>query len=103
VKYEPVHHTIVAMDIAGSGARDDQLQLQMRADLRKIVADALAEQALDPRSVYRTDLGDGVRLSRRACPRGRLRERNPSSRAPILWVTVRLNRRTCLTNVASIL
>jgi len=58
----PVHHTIVAMDVAGSGRLDDPWQLRMRADLRAIVAQALARQPLDPQAVHHTDLGDGVRL-----------------------------------------
>lgn len=62
MRYEPVHYSIVAMDVAGSGSRDDQLQLQLRADLRRIVADTLASQSLDLRDLHRTDLGDGVRL-----------------------------------------
>src|SRR5207247_4349976 len=38
-RFEPVHHTVVAMDVAGSGRRDDLLQLRMRADLHAIVAE----------------------------------------------------------------
>src|SRR2546421_4435092 len=55
---EPVHHTIVAMDVVGSGARDDMLQLRMRADLREIVSDALTGVPTGEVG----DLGDGVRL-----------------------------------------
>ena len=32
MRREPVHHTIVAMDVAGFGHRDDVLQLRMRAE-----------------------------------------------------------------------
>jgi hypothetical protein len=62
MRLEPVHHTIVAMDVAGSGGRDDVLQLQMRADLREIVADTLARQSLDLATLHPADLGDGIRL-----------------------------------------
>jgi hypothetical protein len=62
MRLEPVHHTIVAMDIAGSGGRDDLLQIHGRADLRQIVTETLAAQALDPAALHHTDLGDGIRL-----------------------------------------
>src|SRR5436190_2131865 len=62
MRLEPVHHTIVAMDVAGSGHRDDVLQLRMRTDLREIVAGALAAQSLDLARLPLTDLGDGIRL-----------------------------------------
>jgi hypothetical protein len=63
VRPEPVHHTIVAMDVAGSGRRDDLLQLRMRADLREIIAKTLAAQSLDPCGRCTTaTLGDGIRL-----------------------------------------
>jgi hypothetical protein len=62
MRLEPVQHTVVAMDVAGSGGRDDLLQLRMRADLRGIVAEALAEQSLDITALHHTDLGDGTRL-----------------------------------------
>jgi hypothetical protein len=60
--FEPVQHTIVAMDVAGSGRRDDLLQLRMRADLRQIIAETLAAQSLDLAALHHTDLGDGIRL-----------------------------------------
>src|SRR5438046_2554770 len=62
MRLEPVHYTIVAMDVAGSGGRDDLLQLRMRADLREIVADTLATRSLDLATLTHTDLGDGIRL-----------------------------------------
>jgi tetratricopeptide (TPR) repeat protein len=62
MNYEPLHHTIVAMDVAGSGILDDPLQLQIRADLHDIVAAVLAGQSLNLRDVHVTDLGDGLRL-----------------------------------------
>jgi hypothetical protein len=62
VRHEPVHHTMVAMDVAGSGRRDDLLQLRGRADLREIVADSLAAQSLDLAALHHSDLGDGIRL-----------------------------------------
>jgi hypothetical protein len=59
----PVHHTIVDIDVAGSGSRDDQLQLRMRADLRALVGAVLARQSLTPGgTVDCRDLGDGIRL-----------------------------------------
>ena len=58
----PTHYTIVAMDVFRSGSRDDQLLLRMRADLRAIVAGALARQRLDMSQIDRGDLGDGLRL-----------------------------------------
>ncbi|GIJ48314.1 hypothetical protein Val02_52000 [Virgisporangium aliadipatigenens] len=62
MRYEPVHYTIVAMDVAKSGGRDDQLQIRMRADLRAVVAETLAHQGLDTAGIAHDDLGDGVRL-----------------------------------------
>jgi hypothetical protein len=59
---EPLHHTIVSMDVVGSGRAVDPLQLRMRADLRTIVAEVLDRQALDRSTIAQTDLGDGVRL-----------------------------------------
>ena len=44
MRRKPVHHTIVAMDVAGSGVRDDLLQLRMRANLAAIVAEAVASR-----------------------------------------------------------
>ena len=61
-RYEPVHYTIVSMDVVKSGGRDDQLLLRMRADLRAMVADALERQGLDLAGIASEDLGDGVRL-----------------------------------------
>lgn len=60
--YQPISHTIVAMDVVGSGSRDDQLLLRMRADLRQIVAATLAAQSLDLSSLETHDLGDGLRF-----------------------------------------
>src|SRR4029078_1725888 len=62
MRLEPVHHTIVAIDVAGSGSRYDLLQLRMRADLREIVTDTLALQSVDLAQLHQTDLGDGMRL-----------------------------------------
>jgi hypothetical protein len=61
-RYAPTYHTIVAIDVAGSGCLDDRLQLRMRADLRSLIADTLALQSLEAAAVHRIDLGDGVRL-----------------------------------------
>src|SRR5262249_20075890 len=63
--YEPTHHTIVAVDVAGSGSLDDREQLRMRATLRTIVSSALPPQAPDAAAVGVADLGDGLRL---ICP-----------------------------------
>jgi hypothetical protein len=62
MRLEPVHHTVVAMDVVGSGHRDDLLQLRMRADLREVVAETLTAQSLDLDMLPHTDLGDGIRL-----------------------------------------
>jgi hypothetical protein len=61
--YTPIHHTIVAMDVVGSGVRDDQLTLRMRADVRSAVAAVLRQQNLDLAELGQTDLGDGLRLA----------------------------------------
>jgi hypothetical protein len=50
------------MDVVKSGRRDDQLLLRMRADLRAMVADALAHTGLADAAVHIEDLGDGLRL-----------------------------------------
>jgi hypothetical protein len=55
-------HTIVEMDVAGSGSRDDQLQLRMRDDLRGLTDRALAAQRQDASQIDQGDLGDGIRL-----------------------------------------
>jgi tetratricopeptide (TPR) repeat protein len=62
MRLAPLYYYIVAMDVAGSGARTDPLQLRMRADLRKIVADGFAEQGIDANRLHQSDLGDGLRL-----------------------------------------
>src|SRR5438034_2957704 len=66
MRRKPVHHTIVAMDVAGSGHRDDRLQLRMRADLREMVSEALPDDSLSTVADC-TDLGDGLRLIVPAC------------------------------------
>jgi hypothetical protein len=60
--YQPTYHTIVEVDVAGSGRFDDRAQLRMRAVLRAVIAEALALQSLSDAAVSRTDLGDGLRL-----------------------------------------
>jgi hypothetical protein len=62
MQHRPLHHTIVAVDVVGSGGRDDVLQLRLRADLRAMADDALAQQELDGAVAEQTDLGDGIRL-----------------------------------------
>ena len=58
----PTHHTVVGIDVACSGGRNDLLQLRMRADLRAVIAAALANQGLAWIHLHHDDLGDGVRL-----------------------------------------
>lgn len=58
----PIYHHIMAIDVANSGSRNDPLQLRMRSDLRKIVADTLALQDIDFDALQHSDLGDGIRL-----------------------------------------
>jgi hypothetical protein len=61
-RYEPLHYTIVSIDVARSGTRDDQLLLRMRADLRRMIAESFRRQDLDASDIDAEDLGDGVRL-----------------------------------------
>ncbi|WP_238009398.1 DUF6430 domain-containing protein [Dactylosporangium sp. AC04546] len=61
-RYEPVHCTIVSIDVAGSAGRDDQLLLRMRADLQQLITHTFTLQGLDPAGVDVEDLGDGVRI-----------------------------------------
>jgi len=58
----PTHHTIVGIDVARSGGRNDLLQLRMRADLRAVIDASLANQGLGLVHLHHDDLGDGVRL-----------------------------------------
>jgi hypothetical protein len=67
VRYQPTHFTILSVDVARSGLRNDELQLKMRRDLRTIIAEALAELGLDQTGVVLQDLGDGLRLLAPAC------------------------------------
>jgi hypothetical protein len=60
-RYEPVHSTIVAIDVAGYGTRSDQVLLRMRAGLRQMVNAALIGQGLGPSDVDMGDRGDWVR------------------------------------------
>lgn len=50
MKPDPVHHTIIATDVAKSGSRTDPLIIRMRADLRQILEETLgrAESQLRP-------------------------------------------------------
>ena len=62
------------------------------------------ESRSSPERSSRTSRPAGpISHSRRACPSGRPRARNASLSAPIRWVTVRLNLRTCSTMPESIL
>jgi len=58
----PLHHTIIAIDVARSGPRTDPLLLRMRADLRQVLEDTLRRQDLDLGRLTVGDLGDGYRL-----------------------------------------
>jgi hypothetical protein len=88
---QPVHRTVVGMDVAGSGVRDDHLLLVMRADLREIVAGCLARHRIDPSMVDQEDQGDGLRLIVSGeVPPGLLIDQLMSSLAQAL----RLHRRT---------
>jgi hypothetical protein len=58
----PLHHAVLAIDVAASGGRDDQLLLRMRSDLREIIAGLLQRQGLEGSVDEWADLGDGVRL-----------------------------------------
>lgn len=60
--FQPLPHTIVALDVVGSGQLDDQLLLAVRADVRMIVGSVLARQGIDIASLESHDLGDGIRL-----------------------------------------
>src|SRR5439155_16729829 len=62
MRHRPLHHTVVRLDVADSGSRDDQLQLRMRQDLLAIVGSALAAQAMDRTALDIDDWGDGLRL-----------------------------------------
>jgi hypothetical protein len=59
---DPVHHTIIAVDVAGSGSRPNRLTLQMREDLRQIIIGVLAKQGISWNSIHHDDTGDGLRL-----------------------------------------
>lgn len=58
----PTHHTVVSIDVARSGGRNDLLQLRMRADLRTVIETSLAHQGLGLIHLHTEDLGDGFRL-----------------------------------------
>jgi hypothetical protein len=62
VRYQPVHHTIVAVDVVASGGLDDRQLLRTRADLRAILQAALMAQSIDLGQLDFTDLGDGLRF-----------------------------------------
>jgi tetratricopeptide (TPR) repeat protein len=59
---DPLYRGIIAMDVVGSGRRDDQLLLKMRDDLREIIRTTLSMQGIDLDSIEVQDLGDGLRL-----------------------------------------
>ncbi|WP_306214137.1 hypothetical protein [Actinoplanes sp. RD1] len=55
-------YTIVATDVEKSSRRDDDLLLRMRADLRAMLGQALADQGVEIDAVPVLDDGDGFRL-----------------------------------------
>lgn len=59
---DPVHHTIIAFDIARSSKHPVSWLLKMREDLRRITRDVLAKQGITWDSLHYDDLGDGLRL-----------------------------------------
>ncbi|MFI5932215.1 hypothetical protein [Actinoplanes sp. NPDC051494] len=62
MRLDPLHHTIIATDVAGSSARSDVLLVRMRRDLREMLDDTLARLHLDPAALVRIDDGDGFRV-----------------------------------------
>jgi len=62
VHSDPVFHTIIAVDVAGSGSLTTRSLMQIREDLRQIMIGILARQGITWDSVHHDDLGDGLRL-----------------------------------------
>jgi hypothetical protein len=62
VHSDPVFHTIIAVDVAGSGSLTTRSLMQMREDLRQIIIAILGKQGITWDSVHHDDLGDGLRL-----------------------------------------
>lgn len=62
VHSDPVFHTIIAVDVAGSGSLTPRSLMQIREDLRQIMIGILAKQGIAWESVHHDDLGDGLRL-----------------------------------------
>lgn len=60
--FQPLPHTVVALDVVASGTLDDQMLLATRADVRMIIGSVLAQQGIDIASLETHDLGDGMRL-----------------------------------------
>jgi len=60
--FDPLHHTIIATDVAASGSRTDPLLVRMRADVRQILRETLGRQNVDVTQLTMDDLGDGYRL-----------------------------------------
>lgn len=62
--YQPLPHTIVDIDIVGSGKlANDTLLLGAREDIRRLLAGVLAQQGIDFNALPKHDLGDGMRLT----------------------------------------
>lgn len=58
----PVFHTIITVDVAGSGSRPVRATLRMRQELRQILTEVLGEQGIPWESVHPKDDGDAYRL-----------------------------------------
>ncbi len=56
------HHTIIELDVVGSGSRSPRRSRELRSDLRGIVRDVLRRQGISFDDIERKDQGDGTRL-----------------------------------------
>ncbi|MEU4619995.1 hypothetical protein AB0G04_08435 [Actinoplanes sp. NPDC023801] len=59
---DPLFHSIVATDVEKSGDRGDNLLLQMRTDLWRILTGTLTRQGIDVTTLTTLDDGDGYRF-----------------------------------------
>lgn len=62
VDSDPVFHTIIAVDMVGSGSLPVRTARRLRKDLQSIMMDAFRQQDIDWESLHRDDLGDGFRV-----------------------------------------
>lgn len=62
MRYEPVHRSIMAVDIEGFGRRDrtDRIRVELREALFDLLEKALARISISASDCHRADLGDGV-------------------------------------------